>query len=169
MAATFEPIASTTLGSDAASYTFSSIPQSFTDLVLVLFYTPATSGYGVGARFAPVGGSIDSGTNYSLTYLNGNGTSVASGRRSSQTKMWTAWSGTPTTYNAPTIFSIMSYSNTNVYKTALSEAAGPSTRVERSVSLWRNTAAIEQIELSPYSGNILAGSTFSLFGIKAAA
>ena len=37
MPATYEPIASTTLGSAAATISFSSIPGTFTDLVVVLF------------------------------------------------------------------------------------------------------------------------------------
>ena len=42
MATTYEPIATTTLGSAAASITFSSIAGTYTDLRLVLSLIPAT-------------------------------------------------------------------------------------------------------------------------------
>jgi len=61
MPATYEPIATTTLGSAAATITFSSIPATYTDLVIV-FAGTATANLNPLMSF-----NSDSGTNYSTT------------------------------------------------------------------------------------------------------
>jgi hypothetical protein len=40
--------------------------------------------------------------------------------------------------------------------------------VEASVTLWRNTAAVSTFEVFPDTSTFTAGSTFTLYGIKAA-
>ena len=132
MPATYEPIASTTV-SAAADVTFSSIPGTYTDLVFIYSGT-ATSG----PHLFQFNG--DTGTNYSDTHLLGNGTAATSSRYSSQGAVRVEID--PTTGQHVVKVSIMSYSNTNVFKTTLSEAANAATRVERLVGLWRSTAAI---------------------------
>ena len=76
---TYVAIATNTLGSAAASVTFSSIPGTYTDLVIVTQAISATAD-NVGIRF-----NSDSGSNYSQTWLSGNGTSAISSRYSSST------------------------------------------------------------------------------------
>jgi ethanolamine utilization microcompartment shell protein EutL len=78
MAKTYEPIATTTLGSAAASYTFSSISGSYTDLILVVDATTTA-----GNRALQLVLNSDTGTNYSATYITGDGSSTASSRNSS--------------------------------------------------------------------------------------
>ena len=162
MASTYEPIASTTLGSAAASYTFSSIPGIFTDLVVVIDVvgSGATRGYPA-FRF-----NSDTGSNYSNTAVYGTG-SAGSGRYSSQTEMYLSnfISGFNSSIRFVGIAHVMSYANTSVYKTALISGANDS--VERSVGLWRSTSAITSIEVRG-SQQFGTGSTFSLFGVKAA-
>ena len=63
MASTYEPIATTTLGSAASSITFSSIPATYTDLRLVLVHTPSASTGNAQMQF-----NSDTATNYSYTY-----------------------------------------------------------------------------------------------------
>ena len=163
MAATYEPIATTTLGSAAASYTFSSIPSTYTDLVLVA--STKNSVVTVNGLFIRYNG--DTSTNYSSTYLYGNGTSAVSSRNSSQTQGIVGWDGT--TNFTPTIISIQNYANATTYKTALSRSNEPSARVAAWVSLWRSTSAITSITLTSESpANFAIGSTFTLYGIKAA-
>lgn len=165
MPATYEPIASTTLGADAASVTFSSIPGTYTDLVLVARYgiesAKLTEVY---VRF-----NSDSGTNYSLTNLYGTGSTAAS-NRSSNSSLGVFLSATGDNAVNIGIMDIMSYANTNVFKTTLSRDAGPGRGAARIVSLWRSTAAITSMEISRFAAtnNLVAGSTFSLYGIKAA-
>jgi hypothetical protein len=78
---TYTPIATTTLGSSTSSYTFSSIPQTYTDLVLIVSgYGAASDGNSIVCRVG--NGTVDSGTNYSTTRLSGSGSSASSGRSS---------------------------------------------------------------------------------------
>ena len=76
--ATYTPIASTTIGTAVASYTFSSISGSYTDLVLIASVQLSSAGQSFLYQY-----NGDTGTNYSLTILKGNGTSATSDRRSS--------------------------------------------------------------------------------------
>ena len=66
MAITYEPIATTTLGTAAASVTFSTISGAFTDLVLVMAF--ANTGVGNGNDILMQFNS-DSGSNYSRTFI----------------------------------------------------------------------------------------------------
>jgi hypothetical protein len=67
---------------------------------------------------------------------------------------------------------IMSYANTNVYKTVLGAGAAASREADRVVSLWRSTSAITKVAVSPGGSfptyNFNSGATASLFGVKAA-
>jgi len=76
---TYTPIATTTLGSSATSYTFTSIPSTYTDLVIVAQIKGDTTTY-LNLRF-----NGDTGSNYSRTTLSGNGSTASSERRSNQT------------------------------------------------------------------------------------
>ena len=75
---TYTPIATQTLGSAAASVTFSSIPQGYTDLVVVI--GSATFSANSSLYFQYNG---DTGANYSSTRLTGNGSSASSSRTTS--------------------------------------------------------------------------------------
>ncbi len=168
MPRTYEPIASQTLSSSASTVTISSIPGTYTDLVLVLRLFPVnTNVVSVAFRI-----NSDTGSNYSETNIYGTGSAVGSERFSSGTsgRFGRAIDFRGTAYTAVTHF--MSYANTNVYKTILTASANadsPSAPgVERSVDLWRSTAAITSIDLLAGSNSFASGSTISLYGIKAA-
>jgi anti-sigma-K factor RskA len=63
----------------------------------------------------------------------------------------------------------MNYSNTTTYKTTLSRFASTLYQVWTHAGLWRNTAAINSIKVYTTAGaNFNTGSTFTLYGIKAA-
>lgn len=165
MPATYEPIATTTLGSAVTSYTFSSIPSTYTDLVLISQDTSAASNYGF-IQF-----NSDTGANYSDTMLNGDGSSASSGRL-------TRTSGAPfsngiyfgNVNNTPNlrIMNIMNYSNTTTLKTVLSRNQFNSAFTSAYVGLWNSTAAINSITLTATGTTFSVGSTFTLYGIKAA-
>jgi hypothetical protein len=166
MTATYDCIATTTLGSDANSVTFSSISGSYTDLIAVV--SPAsTSIQDQYIRF-----NSDTGSNYSYTILSGTGSSAVSSRQSSQTFGTGDYYGTPSTTlgESTTIWQFMNYSNTTTFKTALVRSNRASSGVDAIVNLWRSTAAITSITFYAYvSGttNYKTGSTFTLYGIKA--
>ena len=158
MSATYEPIASTTV-SAVTTTTLSSIPGTYTDLVLVAHLTSASDP----ALYFRV--NADTGTNYSTTTLRGNGSAASSFRDTSQN------SGRLSPYSMetnPGVFLVhfMSYADTNVYKTMLASSANPGTGVARMVNLWRSTSAITSITLFPGASNITGD--ISLYGIQAA-
>ena len=166
MAITYEPIATTTLGSAAASVTFSSIPQTYTDLVIVTNFTMSVND--LYAHYVQVNG--DTGGNYSRTILYGTGTTAASARQSNNTSLYFGTWNTDmdTTDRAVTTIFFNNYSNTTTYKTAIGRHNVASIEVGAGVGTWRNTAAITSINLAPISSTYATGSTFTLYGIKSA-
>ena len=171
MPATYEPIASTTLSTTSVgSVSFNSIPGTYTDLVLVtsLRDTANARSDDIWIRF-----NGSSSTEYSRTYFFGDGAGAGSGRQSSTT--FFAFAYVPANTAPANLFSsdithIMSYANTSVFKTALSVWGDSGVATGRTVGLWRNTSAITSLQINCYTGGSLfaAGSTFSLYGIKAA-
>jgi len=163
MPTTYEPIATTTLGSAQASVTFSSISGSYTDLVLVFNGSNATSNNGLRIRF-----NSDTGTNYSSTYLYGNGSTAASSFGSNTTGAQIAVDINSS--QGMCIAHIMNYSNSTTYKTVIGRGSSAGTYADAGVSLWRNTAAITSVTvlLGAGTSNFSSGSTFTLYGIKAA-
>lgn len=161
MASTYTPIATTTLGADTSSYTFSSIPSTYTDIILVLNMTQGTAA-GVGTQ---VNG--DTGTNYSYTQLYGTGSSALSNRGTNADYISTLFTDS-TTVRSIGIVQFMNYSNTTTYKTVIGRGAS-NFYTTAQVNLWRSTAAINSMKIYiPGGGNLLTGSTFTLYGIKAA-
>lgn len=168
MPITYTPIATTTLGSATGTVTFSSISGTYTDLVLVASITTANDGTALQFRF-----NSDSGSNYSNTFLEGSGSSATSSRQSNQTDIQISFNvGNNSTNPSASIVSFMNYSNSTTNKTLLarwdSATGGTYPGTAAAVGLWRNTAAITSIEVFLGSGNINSGSTFTLYGIKAA-
>jgi hypothetical protein len=67
------------------------------------------------------------------------------------------------------ILHINNYSNSTTYKTVLARGNAATNLVEAFVGLWRNTNAITSISIiCQNSKNFGSGSTFTLYGIKAA-
>lgn len=159
MPATYEPIATNTLGSDTASVTFSSIPSTYTDLVLVSNYRLNT-----GDNFLILRFNSDTGSNYSFTNFYSEGTAAASDRATSQTSARIGFYGSA---QSNSIVNIMNYSNTTTNKTAISRD-NTNTYVITRVNLWRNTSAITSLTILTPGPNITSGSAFTLYGIKAA-
>jgi hypothetical protein len=162
---TYTPIATQTLTSAQSSVTFSSISGAYTDLVLVCNSGQVTADTSTNFRVG-ASNTIDTGSNYADTGLNGNGSTANSYRNLSNSRMIIAGSNS-SDISDNFILQIQNYSNTTTYKTVLSRANVPGYRVVATVSLWRNTAAINTIQI--YGGsNLLSGSTFTLYGILAA-
>jgi len=166
---TYTPIARQVLASATSSITFSSIPGTYTDLVLVCSSRSnwTTDEYeGVGFRF-----NGDSANNYSTTFLAGNGSSASSFRESNQPQISARMdpSYLSNTAFSPIIVQIQNYSNATTHKTALirSNANVEFYEVTACVGTWRSTAAITSVFVGNARGNLVAGSTFTLYGIKA--
>jgi hypothetical protein len=158
---TYVAIAEQTLGTDAASVTFSSIPGTYTDLIMVVNAITSTA-----SEYMSINLNSDTGSNYSRTNLAGNGTSAVSVRGSNET---VGYIGAETygtnALKFNTVVHFMNYANTTTYKTFLSRANHVDLAAEAIVGLWRSTSAITTIKVN---SNFATGSTFSLYGIAAA-
>jgi hypothetical protein len=169
MPTTYEPIATTTLGSNTTQISFTSISGTYTDLILVANCGKKNNV----ANTINVRVNSDSGSNYSSTRLYNSGSGVASDRFSSNSNMYTQTVAYNSVESVMT-FMFMNYSNTTTYKTMLARQSTSSLGdggAAASVGLWRSTSAITsiQLELDFGSGNqFITGSTFTLYGIKAA-
>jgi hypothetical protein len=160
---TYEPIATTTLSSAAASITFSSISSAYTDLRLIVTAI-GTTAVGLDLNF-----NSDTATNYSQTALRGNGTAATSSLLSNRTKIDLTYTTNLQTTPTLRIVDIFSYAG-STYKTVLTSDNADlngSGSVTNTVGLWRSTSAITTVALA-VSGTMAAGTTATLYGIKAA-
>ena len=162
MTSTYEKIATNTLGSATNTLSFTSITGSYTDLVLIC-NTQRTANAGNPIRFRF---NSDSGSNYSQTNMYGGGTTANSDRLSNTS--YHEIYGLPLSAAFSTqILNIQNYSNATTFKTTLLRGNNAAQQVIQSVGLWRNTNAITAIEIYVAADNMSAGSTFTLYGIKA--
>jgi hypothetical protein len=161
MAVTYEPIASTTLGTASTTITLSSIPSTYTDLKIVLTgRTNAGAGNAVTIQF-----NSDTATNYSWTYLSGNGSAASSTRGTAVTSIAAGPYLTNNENIATGIIDIFSYAG-STYKTALIKMTNSSFS-RTTIGTWRSTSAITSITLT--SSNAMAvGTIATIYGIKAA-
>ena len=160
---TYTPLATTTLGSAQASYTFSSISGSYTDLVLICSAKNSSASAGRGLRLEL---NSDTGSNYSSTYMSGDGSSATSGNYISTSYLDTVMTISEANFY-PVICNFENYANATTYKTILTRG-GSGINVRASAGLWRSTSAITSIKISMSADNFVTGSTFTLYGIAAA-
>lgn len=166
MAVTYEPIATTTLGSNTDPVTFSSIPSTYTDLKIVvnaLISTNATlSMYFNGSTSAL----------YSYTLIRGNGTTISSAQQLNGSYIDLNFNLADGSTTIPQFISIdiFNYAGSTNKSLLVSKyfdrnGAGVTGSL---VGLWRNTSAISSVSFTTQGSTILPGSTFTLYGIKAA-
>lgn len=168
---TYTPIASYTV-TGSTSFTaisLSSIPQTYTDLILII--RSGVTNAGISDSDIRMRPNNNSSSIYSETWLSGDGSSASSvGQFKYDNSLFylgnTGSGGTVNTYH------FMNYANTTTYKTIMCRASNNYGGVVRSsVGLWKSTAAINQIwmDLNFQSSNDWSvGSNFSLYGIAAA-
>lgn len=159
---TYTPIATTTLTGSSNTLTFTSIAGTYTDLIIASAASMPSTDDAFLVQF-----NSDTGTNYSTTFLYGNGSAAVSGRASSATSTIQGRAGNATF--GTSYIQFQNYSNTTTYKTVLSRGGSASGLVVAYVGLWRSTAAITSIKLTSESGNNFSnGSMFTLYGIASA-
>ena len=156
---TYVALATQTLGSAAASVTFSSIPSGYTDLVLIANGSTSTATGNVRIQM-----NGDTAANYSNTRLLGDGSAASSARDSN---VGSSAIGDWGTDRCILITNFQNYSNATTNKTVLSRSNSEG-YVSAYVGLWRKTPeAITSITIFKNSANFTSGSTFSLYGISA--
>lgn len=148
---------------------FSNIPQTFQDLMVVVFARTGAGNY-ESLRFSMNGLS---GSIFSTTFLRGNGSAADSGRETNSgaapilgrlsfaTNVWSS-----------TVAHVLNYANTTTNKTMIGRSAvdqNGSGEVWTGVGLVRSTAAITSLEIRSDGTNYTAGSTFALYGVRASA
>ena len=164
---TYTPLATVTLGSSASSVTFSSIPATYRDLILITNEVHATSS-NQGSTLIRFNG--DTGANYTMVYMAGNFNNGAqSGTGGAATSLWTGRFNNVVGNSG--IAHIMDYSATDKHKTVISRgnaAQDIGLPVIAFANRWANTAAITSIVCFPeIATNYGTGSTFSLYGVIA--
>ena len=159
---TYTLIASSAPAALTTTVTFSSIPATYTDLVLVANVT----NYNASVEDCDVRFNSDTGTNYSWTRIEGDGSVTGSGRGTSTTSIPLALAASGSG-GGVAIWNIQDYANATTYKTALYRNNLPATKVQAYVGLWRSTAAISTITLTKGGNGFAAGCTFKLYGIEA--
>ena len=162
MPATYEPISTQTVsGTSTSTITFSSIPQTYTDLVLVI-NGQTSANVDIFMRL-----NSDTASNYSYTTLRGNGSAASSARVSNATSFGIV-SGDPSSSFSTYITNIFNYTNATTFKTTTTRT-NTNDRTGAIIGLWRATpAAVTTVQVRVDSGYFIAGSTFTLYGIKAA-
>jgi hypothetical protein len=161
MTATYKPIATETLGTAQASVTFSSIPATYTDLVLVFNGTIGSGVQNMELRF-----NGDTTTNYSETRFFGTGAAVSVDKTTTTNQIRVGNIYTTQTVN---IIQIMNYANATTFKTVLVRSNNAGNFVGTHSGLWRKTPeTIDTVFVRPAGGvNFASGCTFTLYGIKA--
>lgn len=164
VAATYEPIQTQTLSnSSTATLTLSSIPNTYTDLIVVFVGAATVNG---NAIFININNDTNT-NNYGLTEMAANG-STANSQRRIQNAGWVFWQGMSSTYDNIATIQINGYANTSFYKTALLRSNVASGSTEQLAGSWANTSAINRIDIFTTSGAFASGSMITLYGIKAA-
>ena len=170
MANTYTLIASNTLTTTAVSVTFSSIPGTYTDLVLKYSTRATTTGSTYQNGKLTFNGSTAS--NYSRTQIRGDGSTATSARDAGAEISLqfdsTAADATANTFNNNEIY-IPSYtvSQNKPISASIAHETNSTTAYTNAVAgLWRVTNAITSITLAPAGDNFASGSSFFLYGIK---
>jgi len=162
MASTYTPIATTTLVSASSSVSFSSIAGAYTDLVLI------GSGTSTASLQVKIALNASSVANYSWTGMSGNSSSAESYRTTNSTYIYPDYYYSFTTTNGFIELNVMNYASTNMYKTLVMRSGNAGTATMANVGLWRSTTAVQSIDLTTSTSTFAAGTTFTLYGIKAA-
>ena len=157
---TYTPIARTTLTSATRTVTFNSIPQGYTDIVVVQ-NSKVTLGGASWLRF-----NGDTASNYSRTRILGTGSAASSYRELNAAYIA---SDQPNTDWSTGIYHIMNYSNSTINKSVLYRD-NSTTYVTLQAGLWRSNSSITSLSFTvdDTSGLYSIGSTFTIYGVVAA-
>jgi hypothetical protein len=159
---TYTPLAEVTLSSSASSVTFSSIPATYRDLVVVFVAAGSTTLQG---RVRLNG---DTGSNYNYVRMSGSGSAATSASAASQTSGFLSAIAQATTTGALQMnINIMDYSATNKHTTIISRADQSANGTEAFANRWANTAAVTSVQILTSTGNWASGTTATLYGIAA--
>ena len=158
---TYVALATVTLAATDTSITFSSIPASYRDLILVMDYSINSTG-----GEARIEINADDGSNYpEVRMINANsGFSPSGGNSATSTNTYLRPGVSPAS-KFWSIIQFMDYSATDKHKTILSRTNNTDEYVVAKATRWANTSAINSLEIFTSANSFEIGNTFSLFGI----
>lgn len=158
---TYDLISSQVLSTSASSVTFSSISQDYRDLVLVCEASHTKTGYNNMRLIL----NSDTGSNYNLVSMGGDGSSAFSTSASNQAFMDITGTNLNTSQVGLFTCQFMDYSATDKHKTVLTKHDSAERGTNRFANRWASTSAITSIQVSFETDQIASGSTFYLYGI----
>jgi hypothetical protein len=160
-----ELIESKTLATAAASIEFTSIPSTFTDLVFVTSLRSSSAGAeseNLDIRFN------SSSSNFSFRMLRGSGSAATSASEDIPFFAYIPRAGTTANTFGNAQLYIPNYSgstNKSYSVDFVTEHNATAAWAAIVAGLWSNTAAINSVSFVPATGNLVAGSIISLYGI----
>jgi hypothetical protein len=168
MPTTFTKIASLTAAGGSSTISFTSIPSTYTDLVIKV---SARATYA--ANFQDINIRFNGSTSgYSSRLLQGDGSAATSANNASSALVWGANSvsanATANTFSNGEVY-IPNYTsalNKSLSTDAVTENNATAAYIQVAAGLWSNTAAITSIEMYLGAGNYVQYSTFTLYGIS---
>jgi hypothetical protein len=156
-------IESKTLATAAAAIEFTSIPSSFTDLVVLVSLRASDTGPWAGIE---LNGST---ANFTRRALEGTGSSVSGTSRTDGLNaiVQNPSDSTANTFSNSSIY-IPNYTGSTAKSISIDTLSeNNATAVVQAITafLWNNTAAITSLTIRAQVGNLVAGSTISLYGV----
>jgi hypothetical protein len=170
MAKVYSLIEVKTLGSNTANVNFTSIPQTYTDLYLLISARSTRATYSDSSCYVKVNSSS---TSYTGKLLEGSGGNPVGSYNANTTRLHDCLipadgAATANTFSNISVY-MPNYTSSN-YKSSMAdsimETSAATAYAQLWAALWSNTAAITEINLSDPLGNFKTGSTFYLYGIK---
>jgi hypothetical protein len=167
MPATYDRLASTTLSSNQSTVTFSSIDQTYTDLVVQFRGNVLNSNQQIWMRL-----NGDSSGNYTYIGMYSGSALAYNSASVSATACVIGGIGDGFTSNSQSIGSVTAninnYAATNIFKTVIARDVNRWTNTGLTCSSWFNTSAITSITLSGSSAAFEVGTSITIYGIKRA-
>jgi hypothetical protein len=175
MSVFLQPIYTQTVGSGGVSgVNFKNIPQSFTDLQVVISSRGAANPNSLQADLIVMYLNNDASALYSYTQLYGNGGTAFSNRASSQTGLIAGsvpTSGATANTFGNTEYYISNYTTSNAKQIIVNSVSESNTSLINnqgqtlSAGLYRNSTGINELLFQQTGGNFAQHSTFTLYGI----
>jgi hypothetical protein len=169
---TYEVIASYTFASAATSFTFSSIPQTYTDLQ-VIWSAKETTTSGDGRMYMN-GDSTFGNYIWSRGLMEATGAApnevYAYSTQNNASAHWVAQNSMNSAYYQAGQIDIFNYTSTNMFKNSFAKIGSgyANQTAQFFMNTWENTSAVTSIEIFATGPTLTVGTTMTLYGIKAA-
>jgi hypothetical protein len=171
--AVIEAIKTLYLEADSSSVTIDSIPSTYQHLELRMTHKGSyyTTGTGIYMRVGSTTTGLDSGSNYSDHIMYASGSSVSAYRRTGQTLLEMNTVGTQSAGGDYIGTQILFYDYANTNKRTSVHWYNPkipnqSIYMFVGGGFWNTNHAVDRINFTTYSGSLVRGSEFCLYGIK---